>query len=71
MNDGRVLLLEHAIDGALVLALLDALALVVLLLASGNGNNQLSQSAFIDEQAQRDVREAVPYRQTGVLANNP
>lgn len=58
MGDGRTLLLEHAIDGALVLALLDALALVVLLLASGNGNNQLSQSAFIDEQPQRDNRIA-------------
>ncbi len=58
MGDGRTLLLEHAIDGALVLAFLDALALVVLLLASSNGNNQLSQSAFVDEQAQWNNRIA-------------
>ena len=51
-------MLEHAVDGALVLTFLDGLALVVLLLASGDGNDQLGEPALVDEQAQRDNREA-------------
>ena len=62
----RELLLEHAVDGTLVLALLDALTLVELFLASSNGNDQLGQAALIDEQTQRDNRET---RLHGVLGN--
>ena len=57
IGGGDGLLLEHAVDAALVLAFLDALSLVVLLLASSDGNDQLGQSTFVDEQAQRHNRE--------------
>ena len=45
-------MLEHAVDGALVLAFLDRLTLVVLALASGNGDNQFGQATLVNEQAQ-------------------
>lgn len=46
-------MLEHAVDGATVLAFLDGLALVVLAFASGCGDDQLGQSTLVDEEAQR------------------
>ena len=47
------LVLEHAVDGALVLAFLDGLTLVVLALASRKRDDQLGQATLVDEQAQR------------------
>ena len=46
-------MLKHAVDGALVLALLDGLALVVLALASGYGYDELCQASLVDEKTQR------------------
>ena len=46
-----------AIDSALVLALLDALALIKLALTSGDGDNEFGQAPLVDEQSQRDDRE--------------
>jgi len=48
-----VLVLEHAIDSTLVLALLDGLALIELALASSQGDNQLGKASLVDEEAQR------------------
>ena len=48
------LLLEHAVDGALVLAFLDGLALVELALASCRSNDQFSQTTLVDEETQGD-----------------
>ena len=48
------LLLEHAVDGALVFAFLDGLALVELALTAGRGNDELGQAALVDKEAQRD-----------------
>jgi len=45
-------MLEHAIDGTLVLALLDGLTLVELTLASSQGDDKLGKTTLIDEQAQ-------------------
>ena len=45
-------MLEHAVDAALVLALLDGLALVVLALTSRKRDDQLGQTPLVDEQAQ-------------------
>ena len=47
-------MLEHAVDGALVLALLDGLALVVLTLASCGCDDQLGKATLVDEEAQGD-----------------
>ena len=47
-------MLEHAVDGALVLAFLDGLALVELALASCRSNDQFGQTTFVDEETQRD-----------------
>jgi len=46
--------LEHAVDGALVLALLDGLALVELALTASQRDDQLGQTPLVDEQAQGD-----------------
>ena len=47
-----VSVLEHAVDAALVLTLLDGLALVVLALASRRGDDQFGKASLVDEQAQ-------------------
>ncbi len=53
-TNNRGLLLEHAVDGALVFAFLDGLALVELALTAGDGDDQLCQTALVDEQTQGD-----------------
>ena len=52
MNIGRTLLLEHAIDGALVLALLDGLTFVILPFTTTQSDNELGESPLIDKEAQ-------------------
>jgi len=53
----ELLLLEHAVDCALVLAFLDTLALVKLLLTPRYGDYQFSKAAIVDEQTQGHNRE--------------
>ena len=62
-------MLEHAVDGALVLAFLDGLALVVLPLSSSDGNHQFGQTSLVDEQPQRDYRETGLHGLAGNAAN--
>ncbi len=45
-------MLEHAIDGALVLALLDGLTLVILSFTTTQSDNELGESPLIDKQTQ-------------------
>ena len=45
-------MLEHAIDGALVLTLLDGLALVILPFTTTQSDNELGESPLIDKEAQ-------------------
>ena len=49
---------EHAVDATLIFAFLNRLALVKLALTSACGNDQLSQSALVDEQTQGDDGDA-------------
>ena len=66
------LLLEHTVDGAFILALLNALALVVLALASRKSDDELCQSPLVDKQPQGHNREtglhAVPGNAADFLA---
>ena len=48
------LFLEHAVDGSLVLALLDGLALVELTLAATQGDDEFGETSLVDEEAQGD-----------------
>ena len=45
-------MLEHAIDGALVLALLDGLTFVILPFTTTQSDNELGESPLIDKEAQ-------------------
>ena len=65
----RQLVLEHAVDGALILTFLDTLALIELLLATANGDNHLGQAALVDKQAQRNNRESWLHGVLGDMTN--
>ena len=52
------LLLEHAVDGAAVLAFLDGLSLVVLLFTAGDSDDEFGKPTLVDEQTQGNYRDA-------------